>query len=216
MAQLGATLGREFSYELLQAVSPVDEETLQQALTQLVAAEVLYQRGLPPQATLPLQTCADSGCRLPIVTQEQTTAVSSADRQSVGGTLPETKETQPELLAHHYTEASLIAQAIPYWQKAGQSAIQRSANAEAISHLTKGLELLKPLPDTPERTQQELPCKSPWGPLIATKGQAAPEVERSTPARASCASSWEKPRSSSVTPGVAVVLSCAGGVQDRP
>ena len=69
---------------------------------------------------------------------------------------PETNETQPELLAHHYTEAGLIAQAIPYWQQAGQRAIQRSANVEAISHLTKGLELLKTLPDTPERTQQEL------------------------------------------------------------
>ena len=69
---------------------------------------------------------------------------------------PETVETQPELLAHHYTEAGLIEQAIPYWQQAGQRAIQRSANVEAISHLTKGLELLKTLPDTPERTQQEL------------------------------------------------------------
>src|SRR5262245_63526076 len=63
----------------------------------------------------------------------------------------ETTETQPELLAHHYTEAGLIAQAIPYWQRAGERAVQRSANIEAISHLTKGLELLKTLPDTPER-----------------------------------------------------------------
>ena len=69
---------------------------------------------------------------------------------------PEIGETQPELLAHHYTEAGLMAQAIPYWQRAGQRAIERSANVEAISHLTKGLELLTTLPDTPERTQQEL------------------------------------------------------------
>src|SRR5262249_11796750 len=68
----------------------------------------------------------------------------------------EIKDTQPELLAHHYTEAGLITQALPYWQKAGQQAAARSAHAEAISHLTKGLELLKTLPDTPERTQQEL------------------------------------------------------------
>src|SRR5262249_23647739 len=69
---------------------------------------------------------------------------------------PESKETQPELLAHHYTEAGLRDQAIPYWQKAGQRAVQRSASVEAISHLTKALELLKALPDTLERAQQEL------------------------------------------------------------
>ena len=92
---------------------------------------------------------------------------------------PETVETQPELVAHHYTEAGLTAQAIPYWQRAGERASQRSAHAEAISHLTKGLELLKTLPDTPERTQQELPLQITLGaPLIVTKGYAAPEVER--------------------------------------
>ena len=91
---------------------------------------------------------------------------------------PETKDTQPELLAHHYTEAGLIAQAIPYWQQAGQRASQRSAYVEAVSHLTAGLELLKTLPDTPERAQQELTLQIALGaPLMATKGYAAPEVE---------------------------------------
>jgi predicted ATPase len=90
----------------------------------------------------------------------------------------EIKETQPELLAHHYTEAGLIAQAILYSQKAGERATQRSANVEAIAHLTKGLELLKALPDTPECTQQELTLQTTLGPaLIATKGYTAPEVE---------------------------------------
>jgi predicted ATPase len=92
---------------------------------------------------------------------------------------PETRETQPELLAHHYTEAGLVVQAIPYWQRAGQRAVERSANIEAIGHLTEGLELLKTLPDTPERTQQELTLQITLGvPLIHTKGYAAPEVER--------------------------------------
>src|SRR5262249_23769105 len=92
---------------------------------------------------------------------------------------PETAEAQPELLAHHYTEAGLIEQAVDYWQKAGQSAVQRSAHVEAISHLTKGLELLKTLPETPERSQQELLLHIALGAsLIATKGYAAPEVEQ--------------------------------------
>src|SRR5256712_11349794 len=69
---------------------------------------------------------------------------------------PDTAETQPELLAHHYTEAGLTEQAIPYWQRAGQQASDRSAHLEAISHLTTGIELLKTLSDTPERTQHAL------------------------------------------------------------
>ncbi len=90
-----------------------------------------------------------------------------------------TVETQPELLAHHYTEAGLKEQAIPYWQKAGQRASQRSANVEAVSHLTKALDILKTLPDTPERDQQELALQIVLGrSQMATKGFAAPERER--------------------------------------
>jgi len=86
-------------------------------------------------------------------------------------------ETQPELLAHHYTEAGLGRQAIPYWQRAGERATERSAHAEAISHLTKGLDVLKTLPDTPERTQYELALHTAMGvPLRAIKGFGAPEV----------------------------------------
>ena len=78
---------------------------------------------------------------------------------------------QPELVAHHYTEAGLSVQAIPYWQRAGQHALERSANLEAVAHLTKGLEVLATLPDTPERTQQELVMQTTLGPaLLVTKG----------------------------------------------
>jgi predicted ATPase len=91
----------------------------------------------------------------------------------------EITEAQPELLAHHYTEAGLTQQAILYWQKAGQRASQHSAHLEAINHLTNGLELLGPLPDTTERAQQELLLQITLGPALqATKGPAAPEVER--------------------------------------
>src|SRR5262249_11757684 len=90
---------------------------------------------------------------------------------------PETVEGQPELLAHHYMEAGLTEQSVTYWYKAGQRASERSAHVEAISHLAKGLELLKTLPDTPERTQREVDMHIAIGAsLIATKGWAAPEV----------------------------------------
>jgi predicted ATPase len=177
LAQLAATLGREFSYELLQAVSLWDEGTLQRGLHQLVEAELLYQQGLPPQATylfkhaLIQDTAYQSLLRSTRQQQHQRIA------QVLEARFPEIIETQPELLAHHYTAAGLAAQAIPYWQRAGQRANQRSAHVEAIGHLTQGLEVLKALPDTPERTQQELDLQTTLGPaLMATRGNAAPEV----------------------------------------
>jgi predicted ATPase len=90
---------------------------------------------------------------------------------------PQTAEAQPEFLAHHCTEAGLIAQAVGYWQRAGQQASDRSAHLEAISHLTRGLEILAALPDTPERLQQELLLQTTLGSaLVVAKGQGAPEV----------------------------------------
>jgi predicted ATPase len=88
-------------------------------------------------------------------------------------------ETQPELLAHHYTEAGLIEKAVDYWYQAGQRSIKRSANMEAIAYLSKGLNLLEVLPETPERTQHQIMLYIALGnPLIVTKGYASPEVER--------------------------------------
>jgi class 3 adenylate cyclase/predicted ATPase len=178
IAQLGATLGREFSYELLQAVSRLDEAMLQQGLKQLVAAELVYQRGLVPQAHYLFKHALIQDAAYQSLLKSKRQQLHQQIAQVLTDRFPETVETQPEVLAHHYTEASLKEQAIPYWQKAGQRASQRSANIEAVAHLTKGLELLKTLPDTPEHTQQELTLQITLGPLlVATKGYAAPEVE---------------------------------------
>ena len=175
LAQLGATLGREFSYELLQAVSPWDEATLHRGLHQLVAAEFLYQQGLPPQATYRFKHALIQEAAYQSLLRSTRQQHHLYIAQVLEARFPEVCVTQPELLAHHYTEAGLSAQAIPYWQRAGQRAIERSANVEAISHLSKGLALLKTLPDTPERAQQELAIQASLGPvLIATKGYAAP------------------------------------------
>jgi class 3 adenylate cyclase/predicted ATPase len=179
VAQLGATLGREFPYELLHAVAPINETDLQTALSKLVEAEILYQRGVGQQTRYFFKHALIQD------TAYQSLLKSTRQRyhQQIARALvehsPETVETQPELLAHHYTEAGLTEQAIPYWQRAGQNAVQHSANVEAVSHLTKGLDLLKTLPDTPERAQQELTLQlAQGGPLMATKGPAAPEVEQ--------------------------------------
>jgi class 3 adenylate cyclase len=179
LAQLGAMLGREFSYALLHAVSAWDEETLQRGLHQLVAAELLYQRGLPPQATyvfkhaLIQDTAYQSLLRSTRQQQHQRIA------QVLEARFPEVIETQPELLAQHYTEAGLIAQAIPYWQRAGEHAVERSAHVEAVGHFTKGLALLKTLPDPPQHAQQELTLQIALGaPLMALHGLSASEVGR--------------------------------------
>jgi class 3 adenylate cyclase/predicted ATPase len=188
VAQLGATLGREFAYELLQAVSPLDAATLQQALTRLVEVELLYQRGVPPQATylfkhaLIQEAAYQSLLRSTRQQYHQRIACVLEER------FPEVTATQPELLAHHYTEAGLGEEAVAYWQRAGRRALERSAHLEAVTHLTWGLEVLQTLPEAPQRLQQELDLQTTLGPALSVaKGFAAPEVERSyTRARELC------------------------------
>jgi len=181
IAQLGATVGREFSYELLLALMPTDEGILQQGLRQLVKTELLYQRGIPPQATYTFKHALVQDAAYQSLLKSRRQQLHQQIAQVLEEQFPETVETQPELLARHYTEAGLKEQAIPYWQQAGQRASQRSAHQEAISHLIKGLELLKTLPDTPERVQQEITLQVALGvPLRAAKGYAAPELEEAS------------------------------------
>src|SRR4029453_17074162 len=177
MAQLGATLGREFSYELLRAVSPWDEGTLQRGLHQLVEAEFVYQQGLPPHATYIFKHALIQDAAYQSLLKSTRQRYHQHIAQVLEEQFPEICETQPELVAHHYTEAGLSAQAIPYWLRAGQRAIQRSANVEAIAHLRQGIALLTTLPDTPARVQAELTFQTTLGPaLMVTRGYAAPEV----------------------------------------
>jgi predicted ATPase len=196
LAQLWATLGREFAYDLLQAVSPWNEGMLHQGLYQLVAAEFLYQQGLPPQATYRFKHALIQDAAYQSLLKSTRQQHHQRIAQVLESRFPETVETQPELLAHHYTEAGLMAQAIPYWQRAGQCAVERSAHMEAVSRLTKGLALLAPLPDTPARARQELDLQLALGPAFSvTKGLAASEVDRTyARARALCAQVGDTPQ----------------------
>lgn len=177
-AQLGATLGREFSYELLQAVSLQDEAMLRSELAQLVDAELLYQRGVPPHIRYTFKHALIQETAYQSLLKSKRQQYHQRIAQVLEERFPETAEVQPELLAHHYTQAGLSGESLRYWQQAGQLAIERSANREAIAHLNKGLEVLRTLPDTPERAEQEIGLQIALGvPLIATKGYGAPEVE---------------------------------------
>ena len=118
--------------------------------------------------------------------------------------LSEMVETQPEIIAHHLTQAGQASQAIPYWHTAGQRAIERSASLEAMSHLRHGLELLITLPSSPERIQQELTLQIALGSaVLTTKGYAAPEVEKVySRARELCQQVGETPQLSPVLFGL--------------
>jgi predicted ATPase/class 3 adenylate cyclase len=195
VAQLGAVLGREFSYELLHALTPMEEATLQHGLTQLVDAELLYQRGRPPRARYLFKHTLIQDAAYASLLKSTRQQYHQQVAQLLEARLPEVVAAEPEILAHHYTEAGCHAQAVGYWQQAGTRALQRSANVEAIAHMQRGLTLLTTLPDTPQRTQHELDFLTTLGPaLMATKGYAAPEVVRAyTRARELCQQLGESP-----------------------
>ena len=215
IAQIGATLGREFPYGLLRAVSPLHEDTLQQGLKQLIEAELVFQSGVPPQARYLFKHALVQDTAYQSLLKSRRQHLHQQVAHVLQKQFPQTVEMQPELVAHHYTEAGLIEQAIPYWQQAGQQAVARSANIEAISHLTKGLELLKTLPDTLERAQQELTLQIALGsPLMATKGYAAPEIQRTyTRARGLCQQLGETPRLIPVLGSLVVFYSNRGEIR---
>jgi tetratricopeptide (TPR) repeat protein len=196
VAQLGATPGRQFPYALLRAVAPLDETTLQRALGQLVHAELLYQRGVPPQATYLFKHALIQDAAYQSLLKSTRQQYHQHIAQVLAEQFPETAETQPELLAQHYTEAGLIEEAISYWQRAGQHASGRSAHLEALSHFTTGIALLQTLPETPARIQQSLTLHIALGAALqVTKGYAAPEAEHAyNRARALCQQMGETPQ----------------------
>jgi class 3 adenylate cyclase/predicted ATPase len=196
IAQVGAVIGGEVSYDVLRAAAPVGESMLQQGLRQLVAAELLYQRGVPPQSTYLFKHALVQDTAYQSLLKSTRQHLHSKIAQVLEERFSETKDTQPELLAHHYTEAGLLTEALPYWQRAGERAAQRSAYVEAISHLTTGLGSLTTLADTPKRVQQELPLQLALSnALLPVRGYAAPEVEKAvTRARALCHQLGETPQ----------------------
>jgi predicted ATPase len=183
VAQPVATLGREFPYDLLRAVAPMDEATLQQALRRLVAAELLYQRGLPPQASYVFKHALIQDAAYASLLRSRRQQFHARIARVLVEQFQAMTETQPEVVAHHYTEAGLAQPAIRFWRRAGERAAARSANAEAVVHLRRGLALLPSLPETMEpadhRARQELALQLALGPALrVTQGLATREGER--------------------------------------
>jgi predicted ATPase len=179
LAQLGAVLGREFSYQLLLEVSPLKQTQLRESLAEAVQEELFYQRGTPPEATylfkhaLIRDAAYQSLLRATRRRHHQRVADALIDR------MPEVTEAQPELVAYHLTEAGEGEPAIVYWQRAGERANARAAYEEAIQHLRRGLALLPRLGEETNRDQRELGLQMALGrALIAARGWAHTDTEQ--------------------------------------
>jgi predicted ATPase len=159
-------------------VTEVPEEAMHQDLRHLQAAEFLYETYASTALAYAFKHVLTQEVAYQSLVQRARQQYHAHIAQVLEARFPEVAEAQPELLARHYTGAGQGEHAIPYWQHAGQRAVERSADSEAVSHFTKGLELLKSLPATPERARQELALQLALGPpLRMVKGHTAPEVE---------------------------------------
>jgi predicted ATPase len=156
VAQLAAVLGREFSYELLAAVADKDEPALQAELAKLVQAGILYPKGRLPRCTYTFKHALLEDALYNSLVKGKRQQFHRRIAEVVEAQFPQTIETRPELLAHHFTEAGLAERGVGYWLKAGLRSRERSANVEAIGHLKSGLALLGQLDESPERDGREL------------------------------------------------------------
>jgi predicted ATPase len=177
VAQIGACIGRVFGHELLAAVAPLGDNELRDALAQLCRSELIFCSGMPPEATYTFKHALVQDAAYRSLLRSRRQQLHARIVELLERDFPATIETEPEVLAQHCAQARLIRKAVAYWLKAGELAIRRSATAEAISQLKKGLELVESLPDDLERADLELELRTALGgALIAARGFGAPEA----------------------------------------
>lgn len=178
VVQLAAAIGRELSHELLRAVSPVPGPELGDELDKLVHAGLLFRRGRPPAAQYVFKHSLLQEAAYQSMVKRKRLACHQRIAAALVEQFPEVRDGQPEIVAHHYSEAGMSLEAVTYWQRAGERAVQRCAYSEAIEHLNRGLELVRTLPESPERQQRALDIHISLGvPLQSIKGYSSPEVE---------------------------------------
>jgi predicted ATPase len=176
VAQIGAAMGRAFSHTLLAAVVRKSEEELGSALDRLTAAGLLFRQGVPPQATYLFKHALVQDAAYGTLLREPRRALHARIAKTLESQFAENAENQPEVLARHFTEAGMSETAIQYWSKAGERALQRSANAEAVAHLTSAIELV---PKGGGESRLELRLQMALGSAArAIHGHAAPETLR--------------------------------------
>jgi TolB-like protein/class 3 adenylate cyclase/predicted ATPase len=177
VAQIGAVIGREFSYPLLCAVSRLPEDKLQAALSRVVASELVFRRGTPPDAIYSFKHALVQDAAYGSLLRGTRQQLHALIAEALEAHSPELMDSQPELLAQHYAEAGLVEKSVACWGQAGHRSAARSAMAEAAAQFHKGLDQLTLLPDTLERRRQELEFWSALGAVLqAVKGHSAPET----------------------------------------
>lgn len=175
LAQIGAVIGREFSYELLACVTNMATDDLNHALSRIVKSGLLFQKGTPPDSIYTFKHALVQDAAYGSLLRSRRRELHSEIAEALETIFPERSASEPELLAHHYTEGGLIESAIKRWHEAGKQARERSANKEAMAHFGKALELLAPMEETPAKARQELALRAGLGvPLSATKGAGDP------------------------------------------
>jgi predicted ATPase/class 3 adenylate cyclase len=177
VAQIGAAIGREFSFEMLAAVARKDQAELDTALRQLVNAGLVFRRGEPPNASFLFKHALVQDTAYSTLLRSTRRNLHARIVESLERLFPDAGLARPELIAHHYTEAGLVWEGAGYWLKAGQQALARSALVEAAAQLRKGLDVLAHCPESAERNRHELESQIALGKvLIATKGHAAADT----------------------------------------
>jgi class 3 adenylate cyclase/tetratricopeptide (TPR) repeat protein len=179
IAQLGAAIGREFSYSLLRALVGRDESALRHGLAQLEQAGLVFRRGEPPEAVYSFKHALVRDAAYESLLKSRRQRLHSQIAHALEEKFADIVASQPEIVAHHFTQAGLVEPAIDYWLKAGHLALSRSANAEAVKHLRQGIELTQSQAPTAKRVRKELDFYLALGPaMAATEGYAAPETLR--------------------------------------
>jgi class 3 adenylate cyclase/predicted ATPase len=177
VAQIGAAIGREFSYALLRAVSRLSGGELEAALARLVASELVFQRGAPPDAVYSFKHALVQDAAHGSLLRSSRQQLHAQIGDALETHFPELMDSQPELFAQHYAEAGLVEKSVAYWGQAGRRSAARSAMAEAAAQLQKGLDQLALLPDNRQRQRQELEFWSALGAVFRyVKGQGTPEM----------------------------------------
>ena len=178
VAQIGAAIGREFSYALLSAVVNKPELELASALDRLIAAGLLFRQGVLPHASYLFKHALVQDAAYGTLLREPRRALHARITETLETQFADIAENQPELMARHCTEAGLIEKAAGLWGKAGQRSLERSALVEAAEQLTRALEQIAMLPATPALRREEIKLQVALiNPLIHVKGYAAPETK---------------------------------------
>ncbi len=178
VAQRAAVLGREFGYPLLAAMAVLDEAALRHGLARLVDAEILFARGEPPAATYTFKHALIEEMAYQSLLKRTRQQLHARVAQVLEERFPERVAAEPEVIARHYEQAGLAAQAVAHYQRAGEQATQRSANEEAIGHLRRALDLVATLPEGRERDQRELRLQMAIGQPLAALTWSLPEYEQ--------------------------------------